>query len=201
MIEDVEEIFGKGVKAKIEGKEVFVGNKKLMEDIGIFDVKEDITGTNIHIAFGEKYIGFVVLKDEIKEGAKKDLEMLRELGVKKLVMLTGDKKEVSESIFKELCLDSVFFELLPFEKVEKLEHFLKEGPSIFVGDGVNDAASLKRADVGIAMGAIGSDDAMEAADVVLMDDDLKTLAKFILISKKLFGLLNKILFFHFLLKD
>ena len=184
LVEDVEEVFGKGVKAKIEGKEVFVGNKKLMNDIGIFDVKEDIAGTNVHLAIEKKYVGFVVLKDEIKEGAKKDLQKLRELGIKKLVMLTGDKKEISESIFKELCLDSVYFELLPFEKVEKLEHFLKEGPSIFVGDGVNDAASLKRADVGIAMGAIGSDAVMEAADVVLMDDDLKTLVKFILISKK-----------------
>lgn len=183
---NVEEIFGKGVKALVDKKEVFVGNLKLMQQIGFNFLKEDKTGTNVHLAVDGKYIGFAVLKDLKKPNVKSVLKKLKENGVKKLVMLTGDKKTVGEDFAKGLFLDSVFCELLPFEKVAKLEDFLKEKENVvaFIGDGVNDAAALKRADVGISMGIAGSDAAMEACDVVLMDDDLEKLVFAILISKK-----------------
>ncbi len=186
----VEEVFGKGVRAVVDGKKVVVGNLKLMNDIGIFLSDREIVGTNVYVAVDGTYEGFVSLKDCLKENVKDDLQNLKKNHVEKLVMLTGDKKIVGEKIAQTLCLDDFYCELLPYEKVEKLERYIdeqqrnEEGVVVFVGDGVNDAASLKRADVGVAMGAVGSDAAMEACDVVLMDDDLSKLTTAILISKK-----------------
>ena len=182
---DVEEILGKGVRAIVDGKEVFVGNRKLMNDLKISSVPEDVFGTNVYLVIEKKYIGTIILKDNIKDNARKALDQLRKVGVLEFVMLTGDRKEVGEYVSRKLYLDKAFCELLPFEKVEKIERFLKEKETlVFVGDGINDAASLKRSDVGVSMGVLGSDAAMEASDVVLMDDDLEKLPYFVSISKR-----------------
>lgn len=187
-VEKVKEIFGKGVKALVDEKEVFVGNFKLLKEIGISSFEEDELGTNVHLVVEGKYCGRIVLQDEIKTNVEYALKNIKNNGVEKIVMLTGDKKVVGENVAKNLNLDFVFCELLPYEKVEKLESFLKKRGEkefvAFIGDGVNDAASLKLADVGVAMGAIGSDAAMEACDVVLMDDDINKINIAILIAKR-----------------
>lgn len=186
-VEKVKEIFGKGVKALVDEKEVFVGNFKLLKEIGISSFEEDELGTNVHLVVEKRYCGRIVLQDEVKSNVAKALKNIKKNGVEKVIMLTGDKKVVGENVAKNLNLDYVFCELLPYEKVEKLEIFLKNRGEkdfvMFIGDGVNDAASLKLADVGVAMGAIGSDAAMEACDVVLMDDDINKINIAILISK------------------
>lgn len=186
-VTEVKEIFGKGVIAVVDGKKVVVGNLKLMKDFS-FNLKEiKNIGTTVYLAVDGEYIGFVVLEDVLKKNVKSTIKELRKNNVENIVMLTGDRNIVGEKIAKELFLDSVFCELLPFEKVEKLEHIINlrdNNVTVFVGDGVNDAASLKRADIGVAMGAIGSDVAMQACDIVLMDDDLYKLVVLIHISKK-----------------
>ena len=183
---DVEEISGSGVKAKVDGTDVAAGNLKLMKSLGIDAEECHSTGTIVHVAIDGKYSGHIVISDVIKKNSKAAIEMLKKSGVEKTVMLTGDSKKVAREVAEKLCLDSVYSELLPADKVSKVEELLenKNGMLAFVGDGINDAPVLSRSDIGIAMGALGSDAAIEAADVVLMDDDPMKISKGIRISKK-----------------
>ena len=187
-IKDYEEISGYGTKICARGKEILVGNIKLMDKEGIICEQVDSIGTVVHLAIDKVYAGFIVISDEIKEDSQKALKSLKDLGVKKLVMLTGDNKIVGEKVAKQLGLDEVYAELLPDEKVEKLEMLDKlkgtYGKLIFVGDGINDAPVLARADIGIAMGGIGSDAAIEAADVVIMNDEPSKIVTAIKIAKR-----------------
>ncbi len=187
-IESYEELSGHGIKVKIKGKEVLVGNKKLMDKENIsYDETEEF-GSVVHIAVDKKYEGYIVIEDEIKEDAKNAIADLKNIGVKETIMLTGDRKEVGNKVAATLKLDKVYAELLPHEKVEKLELIEKErkskGKLIFVGDGINDAPVLARADIGVAMGGLGSDAAIEAADVVLMTDEPYKLISAIKIAKR-----------------
>ncbi|GAB6118569.1 heavy metal translocating P-type ATPase [Thermoanaerobacter brockii subsp. lactiethylicus] len=186
-IKKYEEISGNGVRANIEGKEVLVGNAKLMKMGNIDCVTGDSTGTIIHVAIDNKYCGYILISDEVKEDSPKAIESLRKMGIKRIVMLTGDNKAISDKIAASLRIDEVYSELFPNEKVgilEKLYANNKKGKLIFVGDGINDAPVLARADVGVAMGGIGSDVAIEAADVVLMTDEPSKLVTAIKISQK-----------------
>lgn len=173
-IEDVEEIAGRGIRAKVSGRTVCVGNGKMMEDIGLEAHNCHLAGTIIHVAVDGKYAGHIVINDKIKEDSAEAITSLKRLGVEKTVMLTGDREVVGKDVAERLGLDEYHAELLPADKVAHVERLIREkaeGKSLaFVGDGINDAPVLKRADVGIAMGALGSDAAIEAADVVLMDD-------------------------------
>lgn len=173
-IEDVEEIAGRGIRAKVSGRTVCVGNGKMMEDIGLEAHNCHLAGTIIHVAVDGKYAGHIVINDKIKEDSAEAITSLKRLGVEKTVMLTGDREAVGKNVAERLGLDEYHAELLPADKVAHVERLIREkaeGKSLaFVGDGINDAPVLKRADVGIAMGALGSDAAIEAADVVLMDD-------------------------------
>ena len=187
-VSEVQEISGKGVTALVEGVRVAAGNTKLMDELGIEYVPCTHTGTVVHVALDGEYAGHILIKDEIKPTSKEAISKLRELGVNKLVMLTGDRKNVADEVAYDLGGLEVYAELLPQDKVSKVEELLaqKDGGSVlgFVGDGINDAPVLARADIGIAMGALGSDAAIEAADVVLMDDDPVKIAKSIRISRK-----------------
>lgn len=173
-IEEVEEIAGRGIRAKVSGRTVCVGNGKMMEDIGLEAHNCHLAGTIIHVAVDGKYAGHIVINDKIKEDSAEAITSLKRLGVEKTVMLTGDREAVGKDVAERLGLDEYHAELLPADKVAHVERLIREnaeGKSLaFVGDGINDAPVLKRADVGIAMGALGSDAAIEAADVVLMDD-------------------------------
>lgn len=173
-IEEVEEIAGRGIRAKVSGRTVCVGNGKMMEDIGLEAHNCHLAGTIIHVAVDGKYAGHIVINDKIKEDSAEAITSLKRLGVEKAVMLTGDREAVGKDVAERLGLDEYHAELLPADKVAHVERLIREkaeGKSLaFVGDGINDAPVLKRADVGIAMGALGSDAAIEAADVVLMDD-------------------------------
>lgn len=173
-IEDVEEIAGRGIRAKVSGRTVCVGNGKMMEDIGLEAHNCHLAGTIIHVAVDGKYAGHIVINDKIKEDSAEAITSLKRLGVEKTVMLTGDREAVGKDVAERLGLDEYHAELLPADKVAHVERLIREkaeGKSLaFVGDGINDAPVLKRADVGISMGALGSDAAIEAADVVLMDD-------------------------------
>lgn len=173
-IEDVEEITGRGIRAKVSGRTVCVGNGKMMEDIGLEAHNCHLAGTIIHVAVDGKYAGHIVINDKIKEDSAEAIASQKRLGVEKTVMLTGDREAVGKDVAERLGLDEYHAELLPADKVAHVERLIREkteGKSLaFVGDGINDAPVLKRADVGIAMGALGSDAAIEAADVVLMDD-------------------------------
>ena len=173
-IEDVEEIAGRGIRAKVSGRTVCVGNSKMMDDIGLEAHNCHLAGTIIHVAVDGKYAGHIVINDKIKEDSAEAIASLKRLGVEKTVMLTGDREAVGNDVAERLGLDEYHAELLPADKVAHVERLIREkaeGKSLaFVGDGINDAPVLKRADVGIAMGALGSDAAIEAADVVLMDD-------------------------------
>ena len=183
----VQEIAGLGVRAVIEGREILVGNAKLITDKGIVHNEPENTGTIIHIAVDGNYAGYIVIADEIKTDAAKTIKSLKAEGVKQTVMLTGDKKSVGEQVAKELGIDQVYTELLPGDKVQKLEEIMarksKKGKVAFVGDGVNDAPVLARSDVGIAMGGLGSDAAIEAADVVIMTDEPSKIVSAIKIAK------------------
>lgn len=184
-----EDIIGHGVAATIDGKQVLAGNKKLMDMYGVeCGEDENVTGTVVHIAVDGQYKGNIVIADEIKEDAKTAISELKELNVKKTVMLTGDSKKIGEKVADELQLDMVYTELLPDEKVEKLEMLFEKksnkGKLLFVGDGINDAPVLARADIGVAMGGVGSDAAIEAADVVIMTDEPSKIATAIKLSKK-----------------
>ena len=187
-VENYEEVSGHGVKVSVKGREVLAGNYKLMDQAHIaYDQVESI-GTVVHVAIDNEYAGYIVIADEIKDDAVKAMHDLKSMGVKKIVMLTGDNKTVGTKVAKELGIDEVHTELLPDQKVEKVEALDKEkspkGKLIFVGDGINDAPVLARADIGIAMGGIGSDAAIEAADVVIMTDEPSKIATAIKIAKK-----------------
>ncbi len=187
-VKDIREISGKGVIAKVDGTEVAAGNDKLMAQLGVDYVNCHSVGTIIHIAIDGKYAGHVVISDVEKDSSKAAIAALKAAGVEKTVMLTGDIKRVADYVAERLGVDQVHSELLPADKVDEVEKLLsapdRKGKLAFVGDGVNDAPVLSRADIGIAMGAMGSDAAIEAADVVLMDDDPMKIAKGIRISRK-----------------
>ena len=191
-VADIREISGKGVLAKVDGRSVAAGNGKLMESLGVEYIPCHHTGTIIHMAIDGSYAGHIVISDVVKPRAKEAVRELKRSGVRETVMLTGDAKAVAESVAADLGIDMVWSELLPAGKVEKVEELLKQKPEkeklAFVGDGINDAPVLRRADIGIAMGAMGSDAAIEAADVVLMDDDPLKIAKAIKISRKCLGI-------------
>lgn len=188
IISNYEEISGNGIKVNIDNKEVLLGNYKLMNSNGIKYTNSQEIGTVVHVVVDGEYKGNIVIADEVKEDSKEAIEMLKKIGVKKCVMLTGDNKKVAEKIAEELGLDEVYAELLPTDKVAMVEKLLKEksekGKLAFVGDGINDAPVLARADVGVAMGGIGSDAAIEAADVVLMRDNPSSLVDAIEIGRK-----------------
>lgn len=185
---EVEELSGRGVRAQVDGKTVCAGNDKLMEDIGVKWHPCHHVGTTVHVAVEGKYIGHIVISDEVKPDAKEAIAALKAQGVKKTVMLTGDAKAVGESVAKDLGMDEAYTQLLPGDKVDRVEALLSQkspkGKLAFVGDGINDAPVLSRADIGIAMGALGSDAAIEAADIVLMDDKPSKIAKAMEISKR-----------------
>ena len=187
-IENYEEISGHGVKVKVLGKEILAGNYKLMNKENIPYQQVEAIGTVVHVALDKEYAGYIVISDEVKEDSSRAIKALKALGVKKTVMLTGDNKTVGTKVAKELALDEVYAELLPDQKVEKVELLDKEkspkGKLVFVGDGINDAPVLARADIGIAMGGVGSDAAIEAADVVIMTDEPSKIASAIKIAKK-----------------
>lgn len=187
-LSNYEEISGHGIKAYIDSLDVLVGNYKLMEKYNIKYNNVDSIGTIVHIAINNEYKGNIVISDEIKEGSKSAIEELKNIGVSQTVMLTGDNKSVGEKVAALVGVDKVFAELLPGDKVEKVEELIKnnttKGKVIFVGDGINDAPVLARADIGVAMGGIGSDAAIEAADVVLMKDDPEALVTSIKVARK-----------------
>lgn len=187
-VSDVEEISGHGIIAKVDGIDVAAGNYKLMKKLGLSYVESDKAGTIVHVAVNGKYEGYILISDRIKATAKEAIHALKKAGVERTIMLTGDSKTVADSVAKELGIDEVYSELLPSDKVAKVEELLakksRKSKLAFVGDGINDAPVLSRADIGIAMGAMGSDAAIEAADIVLMDDDPVKISKAIKISRK-----------------
>lgn len=187
-VSDIQEISGNGVIAKVDGMEVAAGNDKLMKRLGIDFIPCHHVGTIIHMAVNGDYAGHIVISDVIKPHSKQAIHDLHRAGIQKTIMLTGDIDPVARQVADELGIDEVYSELLPADKVEKVEHLLQNRPSggklAFVGDGINDAPVLSRADIGIAMGAMGSDAAIEAADVVLMDDDPLKIVKAVKISRK-----------------
>ncbi len=187
-VSEIEEISGNGVTAKVDGKPVAAGNDKLMKRLGITPIACHSAGTIIHIAIDGEYMGHILISDVEKPTSKEAIRALKSAGIEKTVMLTGDAKRVADQVAEKLGLDEVYSELLPSDKVAQVERLLAEKPEkaklAFVGDGINDAPVLGRADIGIAMGAMGSDAAIEAADVVLMDDDPLKIVKAIKISKK-----------------
>lgn len=196
-VEAVEEIAGEGIRAHVNGNVVCVGNSKMMEAIGAewYDCHRHAAGTVIHVSINGRYAGHVVISDVVKETSKAAIAALKSVGVARTVMLTGDAKEVADAVAKELGIDQVRSELLPADKVQNVEELLMEnkgnGNLAFVGDGINDAPVLTRADIGIAMGAMGSDAAIEAADVVLMDDDPMKISQAIRISRKCLSIVNQ----------
>lgn len=187
-VKDIQEISGHGIVAKVDGQDVLIGNTRLMEKYHIPYKECHHTGTILHMAINSQYAGHIVISDMLKPTSLKAMQALKSCGIEKLVMLTGDIKKVADAIGQKLGLDAVYSNLLPGDKVEKVEELLSSKPEhaklAFVGDGINDAPVLSRADIGIAMGAMGSDAAIEAADIVLMDDDPMQIPKAIKISKK-----------------
>jgi len=177
-----------GITAKIEGKDILVGNDKLMKEKEINYTKCNEIGTILYVAIQNKYAGYIVIADKIKQDSKKTIKELKKNNIKKTIMLTGDKKEVGETVAKQLGIDEVYTELLPNEKVEKMEKLLQEktttGKLAFVGDGINDAPVLALSDIGIAMGGLGTDAAIEASDIVIMTDEPLKIVDAIKISKK-----------------
>ena len=203
-VSDIQEISGHGVVTKVDGHEVAAGNSKLMKKLGVEYKDCHKVGTIIHIAVDGKYEGHIVISDVLKPHAEEVVSRLRKAGVKKTVMLTGDARAVAEQAAKALGIDEVYSELLPGDKVEKVEALLKQKTEkeklAFVGDGINDAPVLTRADIGIAMGALGSDAAIEAADVVLMDDDPLKISKAIKISRKCLNIVYQNIAFALVIK-
>ena len=197
LVTDVEEISGEGVKANVSGREVAAGNRKLMRRLGLEYAECNEAGTQVHVAVDGAYAGLI--SDLLKPHAKQAIEELKKAGVRKTVMLTGDAKNVADAVAKELNIDAVYSELLPADKVSKVEELLEHKKSkkklAFVGDGINDAPVLSRADIGIAMGALGSDAAIEAADIVLMDDDPLKISKAIKISRKCLRIVYENIYF------
>ena len=200
----VEEVAGQGVKATVDGVEVCVGNDKLMDAAGVAWHPCHRVGTTVHVAVDGIYAGHIVISDEVKEDAKAAVAALKALGVRKAVMLTGDAKAVGEAVAADLGLDEVHTQLLPADKVDRVESLLKQvsskGALAFVGDGINDAPVLSRADIGIAMGGLGSDAAIEAADVVLMDDKPSKLSDAISIARRTLSIVRQNIFFALAVK-
>lgn len=198
-ITGVEEFAGRGIKAAVDGRTVYAGNCALMEQAGVQWKHCDVQGTTIHVADGSDYMGHIVIADELKPQSKAAISALKTLGVRKTVMLTGDRETVGRQVAETLGLDEVHAELLPADKVAQVERLMGEksrkGRLAFVGDGINDAPVLKRADVGVAMGALGSDAAIEAADVVLMDDNPEKLAQAVKISRKTLAVVRQNIIF------
>ena len=198
-VSDIREISGHGITAVVDGHEVAAGNDKLMKKLGLKYHECHTAGTIIHMAIDKKYAGHIVISDVVKEHSKEAVAELKKAGIKKTVMLTGDSRKAAEQTAKTLGIDQVYSELLPGDKVQKVEELLleKEGKEklVFVGDGINDAPVLTRADIGIAMGAMGSDAAIEAADVVLMDDDPLKISKAIRISRKCLRIVYENIYF------
>lgn len=203
-VSDIQELSGKGIRAKVDGHDVAVGNTKLMALLGVEYRDCHRVGTIIHMAIDGEYAGHIVISDVVKPTAKEAIAALKHAGVEKTVMLTGDAKRVADQVASELGVDRVCSELLPADKVKKVEELLADKGSkdklAFVGDGINDAPVLTRADIGIAMGAMGSDAAIEAADVVLMDDDPMKIAKAIKISRKCIGIVYQNIIFALVVK-
>ena len=203
-VTDIEEVSGRGILAKVDGVPVAAGNRKLMEQLGIDFIDCHSVGTIIHMAIDGKYAGHIVISDVVKPNSKQAIEQLHRAGVTKTVMLTGDAKKVAASVAKELGVDEVYSDLLPAGKVEKVEALLSrqsgKAKLAFVGDGINDAPVLSLADIGIAMGAMGSDAAIEAADIVLMDDEPLQIAKAIKISRKCIGIVYQNIVFALVVK-
>lgn len=203
-VSDLEELSGRGICAEIDGKSVYVGNGTLMEHVGVSYRECETVGTTVHVAVGSEYVGHIVISDTVKEDSKSALESLKKVGVRKTVMLTGDSDKVGRAVAASLGIDEAYTQLMPDDKVEKTEKLLREkrpkSTLAFVGDGINDAPVLARADVGIAMGALGSDAAIEAADVVLMDDKPTKLVTAIQISKKTMRIVHENIVFALLVK-
>lgn len=203
-VKDVEEIGGHGVCARVDGRLVAVGNRRLMEKMQITPMELKETGTQVHVAVDGVYAGCILISDVVKPGAGEALAALKKAGVRKIVMLTGDAKPVAEAVATELGVDEVRSELLPADKVAEVERLLSEKEKkeklAFVGDGINDAPVLSRADLGIAMGALGSDAAIEAADIVLMDDDPSKIALAMQISRKTLGIVHQNIVFALAVK-
>jgi Cd2+/Zn2+-exporting ATPase len=200
LVENVNEISGQGVSADIDGKKVHVGNSKMMKSIGVDFEKSNQSGTTLYVALEGNYVGNIVISDVIKEHSTQGIRALKQAGANRVIMLTGDSKDVAEKVSHELGISEVYGELLPQDKVAKVEQFLaeekkKSNKLAFVGDGINDAPVLSRADVGIAMGAMGSDAAIEAADVVLMDDDPLKIATALKISRKCLRIVKENIWF------
>ncbi|MEE1289887.1 MAG: HAD-IC family P-type ATPase, partial [Spirochaetota bacterium] len=181
-----QELAGHGVHAVVDGKDVYAGNKRLMEQIGVICDDVSHVGTEVHLAIDGKYAGYILISDEVREEAAFAVNTLKRMGIKKTVMLTGDRREAGEAVAELLKIDEAFTQLLPEHKVECIERLEAEGdgPLMFVGDGINDAPVLARADVAVAMGGLGSDAAIEAADIVLMEDKLSRLATAVKIARK-----------------
>lgn len=200
-INSSEEIAGQGVRTVINGRTVFVGNAKLMRSIGL-SCKEYNGGTNVFVAIDDRFAGSIIIADEIKKDAKQGIEVLKKVGIKRTFMLTGDLKQSAEVTAEKLGIDCVESELLPDEKVSRLETILSvsKGKTIYVGDGINDAPVLARADVGIAMGALGSDAAIEAADIVIMTDEICKIEAAIKLSKKTMGIAKQNIIFSVAIK-
>lgn len=198
-VQNVEEIAGHGVKGIVDGNEVYAGNNKLMRKLELDFEELTVAGTMVHIAINGEYAGCIIIADQVKEDAKLAIHSLKKAGVKQIVMLTGDSKLAGEAVAKELGIDTVYTELLPSDKVDKVEELFRKksesGKLVFVGDGINDAPVLARADIGIAMGGLGSDAAIEAADVVIMTDEPSKIAKVIRLSKKTLGIVKQNIIF------
>ena len=198
-VENIRELAGKGVIATVDGKEVAAGNEKLMAELGIDPISCRSVGTIVHVAVDGKYCGHIVIADRLKPNAVKAVEAVKKAGVQSVVMLTGDRRNVAQAVAAELGVDEVRSELMPADKVAAVEELLTKrtgkGKVAFVGDGINDAPVLSRADIGIAMGAMGSDAAIEAADIVLMDDDPLKIAKGIKISRKCLRIVKQNIWF------
>lgn len=203
-VTNTEEISGHGIHTWIDGKEVYLGNAKLIESLQIPFTKSDRAGTVVYVASEGRFAGTIVIADTVKNGAKEALSAMKRVGVKKTVMLTGDRKEAAVAVAEQLGIDEVHYELLPADKVLKVEQLLEtqaeKSKLAFVGDGINDAPVLTRADVGIAMGSMGSDAAIEAADIVLMDDDVRKIASVVGISRKTLGIVKQNIVFALAVK-
>ena len=198
-VSDVQEIAGRGIHALVDGRPVYAGNERLMADVHVESRPCHRQGTIVHVALDGVYMGHIVIADRVKEGSAEAIAELKALGVARTVMLTGDQSAVAQSVAKELGVDEVHAELLPGDKVEQVERLMKQKPEgamlAFVGDGINDAPVLRRADLGIAMGGVGSDAAIEAADIVLMDDDPRKLPCAILIARRTLRIANQNIIF------
>ena len=199
-----QELSGLGISARIEEQDILIGNEKLMNENQIAFTKCNEVGTTLYVAIERKYVGYILIADTIKEDSKKAIEDLKKNNIKQTVMLTGDRKQVGEAVSKELGLDNVYAELLPDGKVEKIEELLKEksekGKLAFVGDGINDAPVLALADIGIAMGGLGADSAIEAADIVIMTDEPSKIVKAIKLSKKTMRIVKENIIFAISIK-